>query len=36
VPVSRSRFGWLKSQVKLGIAPPPIRTPRLNAQIAAK
>jgi NO-binding membrane sensor protein with MHYT domain len=36
VPVSRSRFGWLKSQVKLGIAPPPIRTPQLNAPIAAK
>ena len=35
VPVSRSRFGWLKSQVQLGIAPP-IRTPRLNAPVAAK
>jgi DNA-binding LytR/AlgR family response regulator len=35
VPVSRSRFGWLKSQVRLGIAPQ-IRAPRLNAPIAAK
>jgi NO-binding membrane sensor protein with MHYT domain len=36
VPVSRSRLGWLKSQVKLGNAPPPVRTHRLNPSLAAK